>query len=149
MATTYAKEKLAQCENIAQAVGANQPELGIPCLDLVTVFEELKATDGEADALYEDLRSLQREVESIDRPPISALGPLTGTITSLFEDLAAYRIKKSFRDEIALRMGFNTRWVVERVRVLDTAHIAFQRAVEEYERDAKEHTARVQRAMGH
>lgn len=39
MTTPHSKQKLAQAEDIAHAIGAGQPELGVPCLDLVTVFE--------------------------------------------------------------------------------------------------------------
>ena len=39
LATPTASQKLGEAESIARALGASQPELALPCLDLVTVFE--------------------------------------------------------------------------------------------------------------
>lgn len=39
MATPTAAQTLVQAESIAKALGTSQPELALPCLDLVSVFE--------------------------------------------------------------------------------------------------------------
>lgn len=57
---------------------------------------------------------------------------LRSKITEIFEHLAAYRIKRRMVDGIALKLHLTTKWVADRVNVLDDAHAQFQLAVQEY-----------------
>lgn len=90
----------------------------------------------------------------------------------IFERLATYRIKRTVMDALALKLHFSTKWSVDRVALLDEAHLEFQNAVQEYEartlwpccsmliwqililsvrvfqREAKEHSERVRNTVG-